>query len=728
MKSTYLLILILTLAGFNSFAQWTLYYSLPQGSSLNSEYFTDVNTGYEVGDWGTIIKTCDGGLSWKVESSGTTKNLKSVCFPDANTGYSVGGDYTTGSIILKTINGGTSWVTLQSGTNLGLSSVYFSNADTGYAVGNGAILKTIDGGANWNVTPIEGILNSVYFPDADTGYAVGDYSYIFDHICIIYKTTNGGVDWMLQTSFSSQQSLSSVYFTNADTGYVAGTYYAPTIETEGYVMKTSDGGATWSDVLNTWNIFDYPHSWLSSVFFTDTNTGYAVGSSIFKTSDGGTNWILQTGDSINALASVYFSDVDTGYAIGYQGNVLKTNDGGTNWSTNLTWTAINYHTIHFTDLNTGYAAGDRGTLLKTIDGGNSWSSLPSGTSSTLNSIDFVDYNDGYAVGDSGVLLKTSDGGTSWITLAPGTNVRLSSVIFPDNQTGYVVGDSGTILKTQNGGITWESEYSGTTTNLTSVFFIDTNTGWATGYTLGWHTQTALIYTTDGGATWNNSLQFNGTINGASMLNGIFFTDPLNGYLVGGGGNELGGFGGIYKSTDGGINWYSLDVTGYPQIINSIYFTDPTTGYAVGEDGIILSTTDAGISWNSQVSENNQNLLSVCFPEASTGYIVGNSGTILKTSNSGGTVGIKENHLTYQLKSNLNIYPDPATDKITIEPTEPGNNMSGTAIIYGMTGKEILRKEVKGSKVEVNVSFLPKGYYFIRLENIKKTEYGYFIKE
>jgi hypothetical protein len=51
---------------------------------------------------GIIVKTTDGGTSWIELTSGTSKALYAVYFPKADTGYAVGENGT----ILKTINGG----------------------------------------------------------------------------------------------------------------------------------------------------------------------------------------------------------------------------------------------------------------------------------------------------------------------------------------------------------------------------------------------------------------------------------------------------------------------------------------------------------------------------------------------------------------------------------------------------------------------------------------------
>lgn len=67
-----------------------------------------------------------------------------------------------------------------------------------------------------------------------------------------------------------------------------------------------------------------------SFFFTDINTGYAVGYNqvILRTSNGGNNWQIQTGVNSNTLNSVYFVNSNTGWAVGNNGTIIKTTDGG----------------------------------------------------------------------------------------------------------------------------------------------------------------------------------------------------------------------------------------------------------------------------------------------------------------------------------------------------------------------------------------------------------------
>lgn len=61
-----------------------------------------MQTGWAVGDNGTILKTTDGGNTWGLQTSGTTESLQSVHFINTQTGYIVG----TNGVILKTVTGG----------------------------------------------------------------------------------------------------------------------------------------------------------------------------------------------------------------------------------------------------------------------------------------------------------------------------------------------------------------------------------------------------------------------------------------------------------------------------------------------------------------------------------------------------------------------------------------------------------------------------------------------
>jgi photosystem II stability/assembly factor-like uncharacterized protein len=70
--------------------------------TLLSVSFSDANTGTVVGDGGVILRTTDGGATWRLQPSGTSNSLLGVYFTDATTGTVVG---ETGTI-LRTRTGG----------------------------------------------------------------------------------------------------------------------------------------------------------------------------------------------------------------------------------------------------------------------------------------------------------------------------------------------------------------------------------------------------------------------------------------------------------------------------------------------------------------------------------------------------------------------------------------------------------------------------------------------
>jgi photosystem II stability/assembly factor-like uncharacterized protein len=377
-------------------ATWTTQAS---GMSLQEVYFTDANTGYVVGNGRKILKTIDGGATWIAQVCGTADYyLNSVCFI-GNTGYIVGENGT----LLKTINGGATWSSIINGTTSALNSVNFTDANTGYAVGfNGTILKTINGGSVW-ANKISGTirsLNSVCFI-GNTGYTVGDSG-------ITLKTINGGSNWISQTS-STICDLHSVFFINDMTGFAAGD--------SGKIIKTVNGGTTWTSLNSSTT------NRLYSVYFTDINTGYAVGQSgtILKTIDGGSNWTPQTSGSTKLLYSVFFVNADTGYIVGGGGTILETNNGGFTWINKPSGTQADLYSIYFKG-KTGYIVGyywdvslwtpSYLVVLKTINGGIDWTPTikPIGINWDLRSVYFTDSITGYAVGSGGTIIKTTTGG------------------------------------------------------------------------------------------------------------------------------------------------------------------------------------------------------------------------------------------------------------------------------------------------------------------------------
>ena len=179
--------------------------------------------------------------------------------------------------------GQTSWVwqnPLPQGNDL--TSVKFFDDNTGWAVGKkGTILKSTDGGINWNIqnSTVYENLNSVFILSEQKVLALGEYG-------VVVLTTNGGVNWSFSL-LAENPSLKKFFFTDAVTGFICG--YRFDVR-KSYIYKTTNGGVDW-DLT-----FVGPESeFFDKIFFWDMNTGITGGDWFaYKTTNAGLNWIQQS--------------------------------------------------------------------------------------------------------------------------------------------------------------------------------------------------------------------------------------------------------------------------------------------------------------------------------------------------------------------------------------------------------------------------------------------------
>jgi hypothetical protein len=78
------------------------------------------------------------------------------------------------------------------------------------------------------------------------------------------------------------------------------------------------------------------------------------------------------------------------------------------------------------------------------------------------------------------------------------------------------------------------------------------------------------------------------------------------------------------------------------------------------------------------------------------------------------------------ESRLSIYPNPATDKITLETT--GAVKESNLAIVNAQGQELISRKITEPKTQIDISNLPSGVYFVRLLNEKTVEVGKIIKQ
>lgn len=343
-------------------AQWnTIQHDATTNRTINDICFVS-STGYAVGwhadnvSWGSrglLYKTTDGGLSWDttflplVIGTDSIVSLKGVQFLTPLKGYAVAACYTTNGVmglyygaLIQTIDGGNNWTTNFSTKNLvnystgyttDLNHVYFYDASSAILCGrqrtsssnyNGITFYTFNGGNNWNssVAYNSSQANASFFFSNGVGSSCGGkmMSLMGPYDGRIARSTNGGGGWNI-TYYDPSYAYVDIMFPTSQVGYAVGDsmYYTTAGSSKGKIVKTTDGGLTWSQAAIFSNFMPL------TVFFTDALTGYVGGetaagnSGILKTTDGGITWTPEAYPDIalnSYISSITFSTPNTGYA------------------------------------------------------------------------------------------------------------------------------------------------------------------------------------------------------------------------------------------------------------------------------------------------------------------------------------------------------------------------------------------------------------------------------
>ena len=309
----------------------------------------------------------------------------------------------------------------------------------------------------------------------------------------------------------------------------------------------------------------YPGSQqISCLYFYNTNLGFGVTSNgyVIRTSDGGSNWTEVYCGYPDVIQGVYFTSESVGYACGYNLWILKTSDGGLTWQTleRTPGSLKGYQSMVFTDANTGYIVGYDGVIKKTINAGVSWTSQTSGLTGTIETILHLGGSTLIAIGDAQNVARTTNGGSNWTLINSGTFYSKQDAHSSDNTNIFAVCAGGYIAKSTNAGVSWTAAASVITTqNIHAVHFTSASVGYiadATGDT--WKT-------TDGGSSWTNITPVN-----KFFTLGIAFTSSTKGFF--------GGYQGkLNTTTDAGATWTNLN-RGVSKEIYSSYFLNENTGF------------------------------------------------------------------------------------------------------------------------------------------------------
>ncbi len=266
----------------------------------------------------------------------------------------------------------------------------------------------------------------------------------------------------------------------------------------GEIVRTADGGATWTAVAGhpfaVGLIAALPDFVVSVVCFPVDDTTSRVLVTRDDSSGGG-----------GALDVAYSDDNGvtwTNVIVGAAADVAT--GGGALF-------ALNMHHIWMCWTN---AAGNAGYISKSEDGGVTWTAQLTAGTDALNYVRFIDPDHGICVGDTEEIWLTSDGGTTWAVPAglPGkAAVDILCCDILDSQRLWVGFEDGDLYYSRDGGTTWAERVfpmpadaiAGTTLTVNDIMFVDDFCGYmAVQYqSAGAVTESAFYKTIDGGRNW-----------------------------------------------------------------------------------------------------------------------------------------------------------------------------------------------------------------------------------
>lgn len=249
--------------------------SYNMGKILNCISVIDSNFAYVVGAHSTYLKTTNGGSNWIIIRNGpwgSGMGFRSVYFLNKDSGWAIGD-----MRLLFTKDGGVTFdsVSLTVMINQFSHDLHFKNIYIGITTGDGICYKTTNSGYNWFNT---------YVPTGGWAHmfqkisVVGDYVWLVGNGNIFYKSTNYAETWdsIAYLPAYPPSVMYCSYFSSITTGWAGGTY--------GYLYKTTNGGYNWIRE----NTGTDQRFWGAMWFYNDS-IGWGVGGAgkIMHTTTGG---------------------------------------------------------------------------------------------------------------------------------------------------------------------------------------------------------------------------------------------------------------------------------------------------------------------------------------------------------------------------------------------------------------------------------------------------------
>ncbi len=259
-------------------AKWQKLDTVAYRGKQDDIFFLNADLGWYVNGGGKIYKTMDGGQTWVEKLSQPGTFFRTVGFVNEKMGFAgnIGTDYFPGvtdtTPLYMTDDGGDTWRAVSSidgPTVKGLCAIdvlhtQFINSGVldsrtvihaGGCVGGPAfLLRSMDGGKSWKSQDVSAhtkMILDIKFFNENRGFIMGASDTDTEKSnALIIATQDGGATW--KKVYQSNRPFEITWkasFPTRDTGYVTIQNYNPDkTNTLRHVAKTTDGGATWSEI------------------------------------------------------------------------------------------------------------------------------------------------------------------------------------------------------------------------------------------------------------------------------------------------------------------------------------------------------------------------------------------------------------------------------------------------------------------------------------------------
>jgi photosystem II stability/assembly factor-like uncharacterized protein len=231
----------------------------------------------------------------------------------------------------------------------------------------------------------------------------------------------------------------------------------------------------------------------------------------------------------------------------------------------------------------------------------------------------------------------------------------NKVFWADQNTVYAAGSyldfnapfnggTGYIHKSNDNGSTFKPIRVRDSSSYYGVWFSNKDIGFACGTE---SLRAVVLKTTDGGATWKSKI-----LEGDIVVKELYFINDKIGFVGGGSGGSI-----IYKTIDAGESWVNVFDDGLT--VQKIQFVTEQKGYAVTSEGILLVTTNQGMTWQKVTIDTRYNSFenplwarSMYWMSEDVGIVGTEKGIFYKTNNGGLSwkiIGVPDNRTISDIK-------------------------------------------------------------------------------